>query len=148
MKALILMNGVIEIKELKEEYTERAIENLEDWFGDILPYQKQKIREMILVDKEGMKISLSHHKKVNKLFASLLRFSKKEKEIESKLTAWFLKPHILRDSSYEGILQKRQKKGLEILFIMDTMATDKQRKHALEKLQGYIDDLRELAAES
>ncbi|MGK0291485.1 MAG: hypothetical protein ACI86H_002953 [bacterium] len=131
-------------KELKITLAENIIESLEGWFDDLLPKQKKKVHELVHIDKKTLSLDLEYRRKANIRFIKLLKARKKPKQIEAQIREWFLKPALLRNSEYNNLIKKRRKKGHQILFIVDQLVTKKQRQHALDKLQGYIDDISDL----
>lgn len=144
------VRGELELseKELKAKYAENFFNTLDEWFGDLTDYQRRKIQALIELDKQALENDLNHQIAKQKKFAHLLREYKRPEEIEVRINEWFLKPELLRTPQYQQLVEHRVSKGRRLLMVFDGMILPRQREHALEKLQNYIDDLEDLVKES
>lgn len=118
---------------------------LEDWFGDLTQGQKEKLRSWVSINREWVGIKLRSRRHFQKSFASLVNSGKGHKEMEMALMGWVEHPETIGTEEFRVQWEKRKKLWHGILLKLDATFTPAQRKRALERIQDYIDDFRDIA---
>ena len=132
-------------EELLDDYLDWFTGLLEDWFGDLNRSQKGKLRSWISINREWVGIKLKSRRHFQNSFASLVNPGKGHKEIEMALMRWVDHPETMGTEEFRVRWENRKKLWHGILLKLDKTFTPAQRKHALERIQDYIDDFRGIA---
>lgn len=132
-------------EELVEDTREWFIELLEDWFGTLHAGQVKSIQAWLKVERAWVLSKLENRRDFQKAFVSLLQAHKTEKEIAAQLTLWIKKPESRWTAEFKVQLDQKIAEWKNILLKVDSIVTPTQRKLALEKIQGYINDFKILA---
>ncbi len=118
---------------------------LEDWFGTLHPGQISQIKNWIKVEREWIILKLENRRNFQKEIYTLLRSSKSPAEIEAQLVQWIEQPETRWPPEFRIKLEQKIEEWNQILLKIDSILTPPQRDWALDKIQDYIDDFRQLA---
>jgi len=145
-----------ELKDENEEYEERlsmsreerlqkrvesTIESLEDWLGSLSNTQEAEVRRISLNLPDTMKPWYQKRLRRQQIFIQALRTKGSRLEIREVFFQMMLPIERKSDDrSLDPIV--------EMILSIDRMATPTQRQHLNDKLQTWIDDLREIHQES
>mgnify|MGYP003964767831 CR=1 FL=1 len=131
-------------EEWLKDRKEKVIEQLEDWYGDLTKNQESKV----LANVKFVRHDRSKHDEQNietqKRIIQLLHEKKTTEEIKIYITAWFMNPSVFSSPDNEEEIEKRKVTWMDYWIKLNDILTQKQKQHALDKLQGYIDDLEDI----
>jgi len=68
-----------------------------------------------------------------------------EQQLEQNLTVLFANPDQLRSASYRRVIEKNKRLVMQLLFNLNQTLTNQQRSKLVKKLNGFIDDFRDLS---
>ncbi len=145
--------------QLEEPWPERQkqrqndfITNLENWFGPLSSNQKQQFHQYYLQwmqsQTDPLAERLQRRKRGQQVFLTFLRSHPAQKEIELWLREWSNQWTHPKDPTKKLALAKRIQRNKERILLIDNMLTQQQRHHAVQELQKYIDQIRELVTVS
>ncbi|MBL6964883.1 MAG: hypothetical protein ISR55_13760 [Bacteroidetes bacterium] len=130
-------------EEAKAEATEKAIKSATDWWGDLSEDQKKVIEDSIVVDKKGQMVSYNHRIKSQQKFINLLKEKIPVDNLREQLLDWYLNPAQFYTREYLNIVIKRRNRKSNFMKI-DSLATQEQREHIIDKIDSYKTQLQEL----
>lgn len=133
---------------LRRRRFEKSLESYEDWFGRLDGAQRERLREKM--DAQPLHGTLRYEERLRRqrdLLALLARVQKERPEAKT-VEAW------MRDYAYRfehppsperraQVGAMRDAAAENILFVI-AMATPEQRAAARRRIQGYLDDIRQL----
>ncbi len=131
-------------EEWREEEQERVLERVEEWFGDTTEEQKQAIAKDLESNPWDRKAYRRQRKLVQAEIVALLNERREPTDIQSVISSWFINPSLLRNDEYDRAVKDRQASRKVFWLEMDRKLTDRQRQHAVEELQEYIEDFQSI----
>jgi len=131
-------------EELVADTRKWFVELLEDWFGNLIGEQRERIHAWLTVEKEWVLAKLENRRKFQKDMVALFSAHKTEQEIATQLTLWIEKPEARWTPEFKIQLDQKMAQWQELLFKVDSIITPPQRHRAIEKIQDYIDDFKTL----
>jgi len=69
-----------------------------------------------------------------------------KQQLEKNLMVLFANPNQLRSPIYRRIIEKNKHLVMQLLFDLNQTLTNQQRSKLIKKLNGFIEDFRELSA--
>lgn len=126
------------------------IENLEDWFGALTSEQERQItqwhHQWYQDWSEQRNERLQRRQKTQTEFLALLRSAPTREKLENWLQQWVQGWTHPNDPVRRLRAAQRIQERKERILRIDSILTQKQREHAIEELQGYIDQMREITS--
>ncbi len=124
-------------EERLEARAEKTLEFLEEWLGDISDSQEAEVRRMSLAMPD--RFEPWYRKKVQRqqLFIDQLRKKKSKEDLRKTLLLMMLPQKRDADDPSLGPM-------IEMILSIDRMATVDQRQHVIDKLQTWVDGLKEV----
>ena len=110
---------------------------LEKWLGEVKPGQKQNIASWVKADPEWTAMKLKNRKKFQTELAQLLRSKENLKE---NLDVWINQPETHWTEDFQKRLEYKEQEWKEFILKVDAITLPRQRQHAADELQNYIDD--------
>ncbi len=135
-------------EELLEDILEWLYGFLENWYGSLNAAQREQFREWVREDPEWIQIKLDQRRGLQKQFVDLLRSRSGAETIRRKLDEWVLTPETGWTPEFRARQQQKEQEWVLIFFKIDGLARPDQRKHALDRLEDYIEDFKGLLDDS
>lgn len=139
-----------DVRQRQKVRFEQAMEQFELWFGGFSREQEQALRNASDGRVLNNEIWLEERLRRQQSILNLVRTAQREKL--SQDATLILVNNVIKDS-FEHLEQKAffdayTDGSLRMVQMVIQMATPAQKKHAIERMQGWIDDVNVLAAES
>ena len=134
------------LEERKRARLERTLKQVRDWAGPLTHAQEERIAA--LNNAVPIADHLRHQDRMRrqKEFLALLAQRQNKAAFAPQVRAWLVDWEKGRSAEFEKAQSEIYDKRVSLYLEVDRMLTPQQREHVLRKLQGYIDDLRVLAA--
>ena len=110
---------------------------LEKWMGDLEPDQKEQIAGWVKADLEWTAIKLENR---NKFQAELAQILRSKNNLKEKLHVWMHQPETHWTEAFKKQLELKKQEWKEIILKVNAITLPRQRQHAADELQKYIDD--------
>ena len=136
----------------REKFVEQRIESVERWLGNLDEFQRLRLTVIAMEMPNEPRLMLEDRARRHREITSLLRSGvgggpEASSALEEGLKRIFGGWNDGRTPAYAEYAN-RQTAAMQRYFAdAMNMANDRQRRHATQKLQGYIDELRRLARE-
>ena len=139
-------------EEHQRKRQERLVDTLENWLGSLSKSQKLRLSELqtqwAAASLDSTTERLQRRRRSQPRFLALLRSKPTEPEIAAWLTEWVETWGRSSNTPEERAQrQARELRNRQRILAVDQLLTPEQRQHAVAELQGYIDQMHELAAE-
>ena len=131
-------------EELLEETLNWYLETLEKWLGSFEPAQKDKIKSLVRVDPDWVRIKLENRRFFQSALIDLLRSKKTENEIHEQIIYWIDTPENLWLPDFKIHLKKKQDEWNKIIVNTLSIINPEQKLILRKKIQHYIDDFQDL----
>ena len=118
----------------------RAMDNLEDWFGDFDEVQSKRIRELVDALPEGHERWLKRREFQHRRFVALLQSKPTRARLEEQLRAWWLSDTADLPPEMRADREMFWNSGVTFTLAVDELLSEPQRRHATRKLQNYRQD--------
>lgn len=124
---------------------EEKLEYLNDWFGDLTEDQETRLLSIRSYNKKDHDQNIAYMAKYQRKLIGLLYQRNDNDELRASLSQWIANPDSQRTN--DEIMQEiNQRKKVKYYWeVLDQIITKKQREHALNKLQHYIDELESIS---
>ncbi len=126
---------------------EATLDGLEEWLGSLSKEQRAQIRawSLALPDTQPVWIAYQLHRQQELL--ALLRQPRRADAVAQALRAMFAYPEQSAPLEYQDALRAMREAVKHMALAIDQGLTSKQRRHAVSRLQGLIDQLHALRVE-
>lgn len=125
-------------KERLEKRAEKTIDSIEDWLGSLSDEQEAEITKLSLNLPDNFAQWYQKKTERQQQFISILRQNSDKEEIRRGLYNLMLPQDSKnRETSSNPII--------EMIIAIDRMATPTQRQHVIDKIQQWIDDLKDIS---
>ena len=131
-------------QELLEETLNWYLGTLEKWLGRFEPAQKDKIKSLVRVDPDWVRIKLENRRFFQSALVDLLRSKKTENEIHEQIIYWIDTPENLWLTDFKIHLKKKQDEWNKIIVNTLSIINPEQKLILRKKIQHYIDDFQDL----
>ena len=128
--------------ELHYHVLSRLYEFLEDWMGNLEAHQKKQISAWIKADPNWVLIKLKNREKYQNDFIDILKY---KDSLKDNIYSWILYPNSHWTQEYKINIKDKKKEWEEITFRIDRNLVPRQRKRVIIKLDGLIEDFRDIA---
>jgi hypothetical protein len=128
--------------ELRQDILERTYKALDNWFGDLESGQKEKIATWVKPDPYWVAVKLRNRKKFKNDLIDLLR---SKETLRESIHFWMSGPESHWTDEYKTNIKGKIKEWKTITLKIDSMTLPKQRKHVIDKIDGFILDFKDLA---
>ncbi|GEM_PF-3377125 len=125
-------------EEWSAEDADWLVEILEDWVGSLSKDQIIKIQKMIKPDRTFVKIRLDQRNSFHKWFVEELKSNKTANELEASFGPWVIEPESVWSPAFKNQMEEKKQKWTKLILIIDSLLTQKQRDHAIKKIEDYI----------
>jgi Family of unknown function (DUF6279) len=141
------VNGTLE--ERQEAEAKRIIKQIEEWLAPLDDGQERRItalaRELPQLERERYADRLRRQKE----FVELLTHRNEDPQrFTARVTEWMVNWDKGRSPEYQRQLDASRQKRAELFVAADRMLTTDQRKVALRRVNGYVEDFTHLASRS
>ena len=131
-------------QELLEETLNWYLGTLEKWLGRFEPAQKDKIKSLVRVDPDWVRVKLENRRFFQSALVDLLRSKKTENEIHGQIIHWIDTPENLWLPDFKIHLKKKQHEWNKIIVNTLSIINPEQKLILRKKIQHYIDDFQDL----
>lgn len=138
------LNGTLE--ERKRARLERTLKQVRDWAGPLTHAQEERIAALNNAIPNADHLRHQDRMRRQKEFMALLGQRQNKTAFAPQVRTWLVDWDKGRSAEFEKLQTEIYDKRVSLYLEVDRMLTPQQREHVLRKLQGYIDDLRLLAA--
>lgn len=134
----------------REKFVEQRLESVEKWIGDLEDGQRQRLTAMLMEVPYEPRLILDDRARRHRDITTVLRAGagrgpEGKAALEEGLKRIFGRWDEGRTLVYAEYAERHNAAMNRYFAEAMNLATDKQRRHATQKLQGYIDELRKLA---
>ena len=141
------VNGTLE--ERQEAEAKRIIKQIEEWLAPLDDGQERRItalaRELPQLERERYADRLRRQKE----FLALLSHRNEDPQrFTARVTEWMVNWDKGRSSEYQRQIEASWQKRAELFVAADRMLSSDQRKVALRRVNGYVEDFTHLASRS
>ena len=127
----------------RKEYME---EKLTEYFGKLTSAQLQLVDAWANEVQPLGELALVHARQWREKMQQAVAERDNKEQLQQSLTLLFANPDELWSPEYERIIKNNEQVALDLLFNMNATLSDKQRQRALRRLNGFIEDLRDLSS--
>ena len=138
----LIKQSKMTLKELRQDILERTYNNLDNWFGDLEPRQKNRIAKWIQPDPYWVAVKLRNREKFQNDLIDLLR---SKETLKQNTQSWMSDPESHWTAEYKVYVKKKMIEWESITLNIDSIILPRQRKHIADKLDGIIIDIKELS---
>ncbi|MDC1121845.1 DUF6279 family lipoprotein [Nitrospinaceae bacterium] len=138
----LIKQSKMTLKELRQDILERTYNNLDNWFGDLEPSQKNRIAKWIQPDPYWVAVKLRNREKFQNDLIDLLR---SKETLKQNTQSWMSDPESHWTAEYKVYVKKKIIEWESITLNIDSIMLPRQRKHIADKLDGIIIDIKELS---
>ena len=127
----------------------RALSQIEDWTGSLTGRQEERVTALLL--KTPLADRLRHEDRLRRQreFRALIAHRKEPREaFTRRVQNWLVNWESGRTPEAERLINESWQKRAEFLAEVDKLLTAEQRRHAIDRLQQFIDDFRQLSGKS
>jgi hypothetical protein len=137
--------------EQRRERLERTVKRIREWTGPLTHAQLERVSVLSDAVPNTDALRLQDRQRRQKEFLVLLATREKaganKIEFARALNAWFADWESARTPELKSALNESTEKRITLYLEAERMLSAEQRLHVHVKLQGYIDDMRALAAQ-
>jgi hypothetical protein len=134
--------------EQRRRRAERNLERIEHWTGALTPAQEARIGELSRALPLIADLRLLERRHRQREFLALLAERKSIETFAPRLRDWLIDWDRTRTPPYQAALVRFVDASAKFYVEVFALLTPEQRKHVFERLQDYIDLLRQLAQEA
>ena len=128
--------------ELRTHILDRSYEFLEDWLGGLESNQKKQLAIWVKPDLGWVAIRLRNREKFQN---DLIKLLKSKELLKENIHSWISYPESHWTEEYKDVIENKMQEWETIALMIDTNTLPGQRKHAIDKLDQYIEDFKDLA---
>ena len=140
----LIEQSKMSLEELREDILDRTYKALDNWLGDLKPNQKKQIATWIQPDPYWIAVKLRNREKFQNDLIDLLASKETLKE---NIHSWMFDPESHWTHEYKTNIEGKIREWETITLRIDSITLPRQRKHAIEKIDGFIVDFKDLAGE-
>ncbi|MDH3712616.1 MAG: DUF6279 family lipoprotein [Gammaproteobacteria bacterium] len=118
----------------------RAINNLEDWFGDFDEAQSARIRDLMAALPDTYASWLQRREFRHRRFVTLLRKRPSRTQLEDNLREWWLSDTAALPREMRTSRELFWDSAVTFMLEVDAVLSEDQRAHAIRRLTGYRKD--------
>jgi len=130
------------LEELRHDILDRTYDSLDNWLGGLEPDQKEKLAVWVQPDPYWVAVKLRNREKFQNDLIDLL---KSKETLRENIRSWMSHPESHWTDEYKTNIQVKIREWETITLKVDSMTLPRQRKHVIEKIDGYILDFKDLA---
>ena len=140
----LIEQSKMSLEELREDILDRTYKALDNWLGDLEPNQKKQIATWIQSDPYWIAVKVRNREKFQNDLIDLLASKETLKE---NTHSWMFDPESHWTHEYKTNIEGKIREWETITLRIDSITLPRQRKHAIEKIDGFIVDFKDLAGE-
>lgn len=135
------VDGSERVKQIRR----RAEKNARTWVGQTTKVQERLINGWVVERLDTRELWLDYNSVWLDEFAQALEQRQQPEIFEPELLRLFYQPQQLRSEELVAYIEHNQQLTIALMYQMYESLTDRQRRRVLSKLDGYIEDMNELA---
>jgi hypothetical protein len=128
----------------KSESLKRNKRNLKRWLGKLNSEQERLVENMYGEYHSNAELWLQYRVRYQAELRSLLNDTDRGDSFKTKLNKLLMEPEAFRGDTLNQRNVENSSRYKEFLLAADTLATEEQRKHLLDEITEFIDDLNDL----
>ncbi len=126
--------------------TERMIDSIEDWTGELTAAQRARVGRFISAHPRNSALRLQERHRVQREVVTLLRRHKNPAELAVPLGRLFSEPESGRPEEYLRETRRWESEMAELIVDISAGLSTEQRSRVLRRMDRYAEDLRALFA--
>ncbi|RUO61176.1 DUF6279 family lipoprotein [Pseudidiomarina marina] len=137
----------VEGSERVKQVRRRAEKNARNWLGQTTKLQERLINGWVVERFDTRELWLDYNERWLEEFAQTLERRQQQDQFQQELLELFYQPQHLRSDELVQHIEHNQQLTIALMYQLYESLTDRQRRRVISKLDGYIDDMNELAAD-
>jgi hypothetical protein len=133
------------LEERKQERVKRTVTQVKDWVGSLSSEQEQRIAQLSNDMPDTDRLRYEDRLRRQREFLKIMEARSDAKSVAPQLRDWLVNWRKGRNPEYEKLSDLSWEKRVRLYIEVERMLTPQQRQHAMQKVQGYIDDFRKLS---
>jgi hypothetical protein len=121
-------------------------EKLVDAIGQLNEEQKALIAQWARSIESTKELSLAQAIQWRTRMQVVISERNDAQQLEKNLMVLLANPDQLRPASYRSVIEKNKRRVMQLLFDLNETLTNQQRSKLVKKLEGFIEDFRDLSA--
>jgi hypothetical protein len=121
-------------------------EKLVDAIGQLNEEQKALIAQWARSIESTKELSLAQAIQWRTRMQVVIAERNDAQQLEKNLMVLLANPDQLRPASYRSVIEKNKRRVMQLLFDLNETLTNQQRSKLVKKLEGFIEDFRDLSA--
>jgi hypothetical protein len=121
-------------------------EKLVDAIGQLNEEQKALIAQWARSIESTKELSLAQAIQWRTRMQVVIAERNDAQQLEKNLRVLLANPDQLRPASYRSVIEKNKRRVMQLLFDLNETLTNQQRSKLVKKLEGFIEDFRDLSA--
>ena len=138
----LIEQSKMSLEELRKDSLDRTCKALDNWLGDLEPNQKKQIATWIQPDSYWIAVKLRNREKFQNDLIDLLGSKETLKE---NIHSWMSDPESHWTDEYKTNIEGKIREWEAITLRIDSITLPRQRKHVIEKIDGFVADFKDLA---
>jgi hypothetical protein len=138
----LIEQSKMSLKELRKDILDKTYKALGNWLGDLESNQKKQIATWVQPDSYWVAVKLRNREKFQNDLLDLLGSKETLKE---NIHSWMSDPESHWTDEYKTNIEGKIREWETITLRIDSITLPRQRKHVIEKIDGYILDFKDLA---
>ena len=128
--------------ELRTHILDRFYKFLNAWLGGVESSQKKQLAIWVKPDLSWVAIRLRNREKFQNDLINLL---KSKNLLKENIHSWISYPESHWTEEYKDVIENKMQEWETIVLMIDANTLPGQRKHAIDKLDQYIEDFKDLS---
>ena len=137
----LVKQSIMSSEELRTHILDRSYEFLDDWLGGLESSQKKQLAIWVQPDLSWVAIRLRNREKFQNDLINLL---KSKELLKENIHSWISYPESHWTEEYKDVIENKRQEWETITLMIDANTLPGQRKHAIDKLDQYIEDFKDL----
>lgn len=138
----LVKQSIMSSEELHTHILDRSYEFLDDWLGGLESSQKKQLAIWVQPDLSWVVIRLRNREKFQNDLIDLL---KSKELLKENIHSWLSYPESHWTEEYKDVIENKRQEWETITLMIDANTLPGQRKHAIDKLDQYIEDFKDLS---
>jgi hypothetical protein len=128
----------------KKEALKRNKKNLKKWLGTLSPEQERLVENMYGQYHRNGALWQAYRERYQLELKSLFQQQDRGVNFQQRLQVLLMHPEVFRGDELNRRNAENSNKYKEFLLTVDTLATEKQRKHLLSEIADFSEDVQDL----
>jgi len=123
----------------------RAEKNTRSWLGQVTKVQQRLINRWVVERLDTRELWLDYNQRWLNEFEKALQQRQQPEQFNNYLQQLFYNPEQWRSEELRSRVEHNQQLTLVLFYQLSETLTDRQRRRIVDKLDGYIEDMNEIA---